>query len=110
MNTTGEIRASFRLKGLITTVEVRLWRWPDQIRIEIERDGRRIFEENIDRTKIDDAFFERVISKLHEATEGIQTPVTFMVNSTGGIFAKCTIDNIKEFIQSVIGTVDRQAL
>ena len=109
MNTT-EIRASFGLRGLITNVEARLWRWPDEIRIEIDKDGRRIFEENIERTKIDDAFFERLISKLHEATEGIQTPVTFRVNATGGIFAKCTIDNIKEFIQSVIGTIDRQAL
>jgi len=108
MNT--EIRASFGLKGLITNVEVRLWRWPDEIRIEIDRDGRRIFEENIDRTKIDDAFFERVISKLQEATEGIQTPVTFVVNATGGIFAKCTINDIKEFIESVVGTIDRQAI
>jgi hypothetical protein len=109
MNTT-EIRASFGLKGMITTIEVRLWRWPDQIRIEIERGRGCIFETNIDRTKIDDAFFEKVISKLQEATEGIQTPVTFIVNTTGGIFAKCTIDDIKEFIQSVIETIDRQAL
>jgi hypothetical protein len=107
-----EMRVSFELRDVTTNekyVAVRMWAWPDEIRIEVDKNECWVYECNVKRTEINDAFLSDLKSKLEDATKYVSPLVALHFSATGGLHCRSILSSIQDFVRLVMMTVDSQA-